>query len=83
MYFVYCQPVQTMIQCNQKEGKKENTIERKEVKTMTREEMIKKIDELETEQFYLKMKDYWTSNDFEHDRELYYRIRELKKALEN
>ena len=50
---------------------------------MTREEIMKRIDELETEQFYLKMKDYWASNDFEHDRELYYQIRELKKALES
>ncbi len=50
---------------------------------MAREEIIKKIDELETEQFYLKMKDHWTSNDFNHDRKLYYQIRELKKALEN
>ena len=49
---------------------------------MAREEIIKKIDNLETERFYLKMKDYWSSNDFEHDRELYYQIRELKKALE-
>ena len=81
MYFVYCQPVQTVVQCNQKEGKKENTTERKKVKTMAREEMIKKIDELETERFYLKMKDHWSSNDFEHDRELYYQIRELKKAV--
>ena len=82
MYFVYCQPVETMIQCNQKERKKENTIKRKEVKTMAREEIIKKIDNLETERFYLKMKDYWSSNDCDHDRQLYYQIRELKKALE-
>lgn len=83
MHFVYCQPVQTMIQCNQKEEKKENTTERKEVKTMAREEIIKKIDNLETERFYLKMKDHWSSNDFEYDRELYYQIRELKKTLES
>ena len=50
---------------------------------MTREEIMEKIDSLETEQFYLKMKDYWTSNDFEHDRELYHQIRELKKALKS
>ena len=71
-----------MVQCNQKEGKKENTTERKEVKIMAREEIMKKIDELETKQFYLKMKDHWTSDDFNYDRKLYYQIRELKKALE-
>lgn len=49
---------------------------------MAREEIIKKIDNLETERFYLKMKDHWSSNDFDYDRELYYQIRELKKALE-
>ena len=62
---------------------KEREYNRKERgKTMAREEIIKKIDNLETEQFYLKMKDHWSSNDFDYDRELYYQIRELKKALE-
>ena len=50
---------------------------------MAREEIMKRIDELETERFYLKMKDYWSSNDFEHDRKMYYQIRELEKALES
>jgi len=48
---------------------------------MTREEMVKRIDELETRQFYLAMKDRWSNADFDLDRKLSREIRELKAQI--
>ena len=49
---------------------------------MTRTEIIERIDELETNAFYLDMKDRWTQDDY-HTMDKWRReIRELKKELE-
>ena len=49
---------------------------------MTRQEIEKKIEELENRRFFLAMKDFWDRKDFELDDKLYDEIRELKKELE-
>lgn len=54
---------------------------RKENKTMTRQEIEAKIEELETREFYLKMKDFWSRSDFDYNDKLHREIRELKEQL--
>ena len=49
---------------------------------MTQKEIKERIDELETRQFYLAMKDRWDRDDFNYDRELTNQIRELKNLLD-
>ena len=48
----------------------------------TKEEIVKKIDELETAQWLLNMKDTWTGADYDKDRRLEVAIKELKAELE-
>lgn len=54
----------------------------REVITMTRTEIIERIDKLETNAFYLDMKDRWTQDDYRTMNEWRREIRELKKKLE-
>ena len=49
---------------------------------MTRNEILTKIDELETKAFYLNMKDRWTREDHKTMRNYDNEIRKLKKELE-
>ena len=49
---------------------------------MTREEIIKKMDEIENSRFFLAMKDHWTRADFEIDDKWFDELLELKKELE-
>ena len=48
----------------------------------TREEITKRIEELETKKFYLAMKDRWNDRDFETDRNYRIEIAKLEKELE-
>lgn len=48
---------------------------------MTREEMQKRLETLETRSFYLAMKDHWDRKDFELDTKMFNEMLELKKAL--
>lgn len=48
---------------------------------MTREEMMNRIEELETARFYLAMKDRWNNEDFQTDDRLYRELRELKQKV--
>ena len=50
---------------------------------MAREEIINRIETLEDKMFYLKMKDHWTSRDFELDRMMNNEVKKLKGELEN
>jgi len=54
----------------------------REVITMTRTEIIERIDELEANAFYLNMKDRWTPEDYRIMNKWHREIRELKKELE-
>ena len=49
---------------------------------MTREEMLKRMDEIETRRFYLAMKDHWDRDDFETDRKWFNEWLDLKKKVE-
>ena len=49
---------------------------------MTKEDIIKEIDALETQLFFLNMKDTWSGDDYETERKYERRIKELKKELE-
>lgn len=49
---------------------------------MTRAEIIERIDQLETNAFYLDMKDRWTFEDYRTMDKWRREIRELKKELE-
>ena len=48
---------------------------------MTRQEIEARIEELETREFYLKMKDRWSRSDFDYNDKLHREIRELKEQL--
>ena len=48
---------------------------------MTRQEIEARIEELETRDFYLKMKDRWNRSDFDLSEKLHREIRELKEQL--
>ena len=50
---------------------------------MTREEITKRIEDLEERKFYLRMADRWTRKDYEYFDKWNNEIRELKKELEN
>lgn len=52
------------------------------IMTRTREEITKRIDELETRAFYLDMKDRWNRQDYQRMDEYRREIRELKRELE-
>lgn len=49
---------------------------------MTREEIAKRMDEIETRRFCLAMKDCWTREDFATDNKWYAEWLDLKKELE-
>lgn len=49
---------------------------------MTRNEILTKIDELETKAFYLNMKDRWTREDYRTMDKYNNEIHKLKKELE-
>lgn len=59
----------------------EPTEERIEI-TMTRSEIVKRLEELEREDFFLMMKDVWDSNDYKKADEIHTEQRNLKKMLE-
>lgn len=48
---------------------------------MTKDEILKKIDELELELFLLRMIDRWSSNEYREFNRLNNEIDELKKML--
>lgn len=50
---------------------------------MTKTEMLKRIDTLESNIFYLEMKDFWNAEDRELLREWKRELKELKKAVNN
>lgn len=50
---------------------------------MTKQEMEKRLEELERANFFHQMKDRWDASDFEYDRKIFREIRELKEALKN
>ena len=64
-------------------SEKEKENKERKVKTMAREEIINRIETLEDKMFYLKMKDHWTSRDFELDRMMNNEVKKLKRELEN
>ena len=49
---------------------------------MTKEEIIKEIDRLESIKFLLDMKDHWEPSDYGASSSYNNRIKELKKQLE-
>lgn len=49
---------------------------------MMKNEIEKRIDELEKARFYLAMKDRWDSRDYAMDREWFNELLALKKELE-
>lgn len=49
---------------------------------MTKEEIIKRMEEIKSERFYLAMKDRWSPADFEADRKMLVEFLNLKKELE-
>ena len=49
---------------------------------MTKEEMLKRMDEIETRRFYLAMKDRWSREDFATDDKWFNEWLTLKKKVE-
>lgn len=50
---------------------------------MTKEEIKKRIEKIEYNQFLLAMKDHWNRKDYEADDKMYTEIIELRKKLLN
>lgn len=50
--------------------------------TMTKSEIIKRLEELDREDFFLLMKDAWDSADYQKENEIHAEQRKLKKILE-
>lgn len=50
--------------------------------TMTRSEIIKRLEELDREDFFLMMKDVWDSADYRRENEIHAEQRKLKMMLE-
>ena len=48
---------------------------------MTKEEMLKRMEELEGKRFMLAMKDRWDSSDYDRDNKLFNEWLELKKKV--
>lgn len=48
---------------------------------MTKMEIEKKIEDIETLRFLLAMKDHWNRDDFEWDAKKAHELRELRKEL--
>ena len=59
----------------------EPTEERIEI-TMAKNEIIKRLEELEREDFFLMMKDVWDNNDYKKADEIHTEQHNLKKMLE-
>ena len=59
-----------------------NDLKQKEDGNMMKQEMAKRIEELDCAQFELMMKDMWDAQDYELDRHYTREIQKLKKALE-
>lgn len=68
-----------MIYYSQRLGKASN---KKEDDNMTKQEMVKRIEELDRAQFELMMKDYWNAEDYKLDRYYTQEIDKLRKAVE-
>lgn len=49
---------------------------------MTKQEMVKRIEELDRAQFELMMKDYWNAEDYKLDRYYTQEIDKLRNAVE-
>lgn len=58
------------------------TSNKKEDKNMTKQEMVKRIEELDRRQFELMMKDMWDRADYDLDRYYTQEIQKLKEELE-
>lgn len=50
--------------------------------TMTKNEIVKRLEELDREDFFLLMKDVWDSADYRRENEIHAEQRKLKKMLE-
>ena len=50
---------------------------------MTKEEIEKKIKDIEEANFQLQMKDHWSDRDFEISHNHHVRLRELEEQLKN
>lgn len=50
--------------------------------TRTREEITRRIEQVENNAFYLNMKDRWTRQDFQRMRDYDNELRELRRELE-
>lgn len=62
---------------------KEDKPEEKPVEiTMTKNEIVKRLEELDREDFFLLMKDVWDSADYRRENEIHAEQRKLKKMLE-
>lgn len=49
---------------------------------MTKEEMLREMEEIKNRRFRLAMVDFWRSEDFELDRKLFMEYLNLKKKVE-
>ena len=49
---------------------------------MSKNEIIERINKIETSRFYLSMKDRWNSEDYAWDRAMVKELVSLKKSLE-
>ena len=58
------------------------SLKEKEDENMTKQEMVKRIEELDRAQFELMMKDMWDAQDYELDRHYTREIQKLKEAME-
>ena len=66
-----------------REVMKEDKPEEKPIEvTMTKNEIIKRLEELEKEDFFLMMKDVWNNDDYKKADEIHAEQRNLKKMLE-
>lgn len=50
--------------------------------TMTKNEIVKRLEELDREDFFLLMKDVWDNNDYKKANEIHTEQRKLTKMLE-
>ena len=58
------------------------SLKEKEDENMTKQEMVKRFEELDRAQFELMMKDMWDAQDYELDRHYTREIQKLKEAME-
>ena len=48
---------------------------------MAKNEIVKRIEELERQRFFLAMKDRWAHDDYTYDRQMVAEIADLRKKL--